>query len=245
MTTASASDILSPTNSHFLFNPEDVEPHSEDPHDIDFDRSDVDTASQRSVSLSSPARSPRNSVHLDTSFHGAHMEDSDTTPVTLVRQGLMSNNRDSHPYTLDTDFSSEQDVDGDDRSSFMRRLGDAESPISSAAPSLHEKETKPAAELEADVDEKEESVPALSPPPSSTMSYPPPPAQKPDPRESVASFASGSTTYSKKARPESMLVQHKGPLILGIALVDFNHLVCRLASLPLVFPDMHSGWSKD
>lgn len=230
MTTAPVADVLSPTNSHFLLNPEeDDNHHSDDPHDIDFDRSDGDTASQRSISLSSPAGSPRQSAHLDTSFPGTHHpEDSGTTPVTLVRQSLVNSNRDSHPYTLDTDFSSEQDVDGDDRSSFMRRLGDTESPISSAAPSLHEKEFKPmhtsALEVEG-TEEEEKSIPVLSPPLSSGMSYPPPPVQKPDPRESVASFASGSTTYSKKARPESMLIQQKGPLILGIALVDFNHLV--------------------
>lgn len=43
-------------------------------------------------------------------------------------------------------------------------------------------------------------------------------------RQSMFSTASGSS-YSKKARPESMLTGPKGPLVLGIALVDFNHLV--------------------
>jgi hypothetical protein len=44
--------------------------------------------------------------------------------------------------------------------------------------------------------------------------------------DSITSFASGSTNYSRKARPESTLVHHHdGPLVLGIALVDFNHLV--------------------
>ena len=172
---------------------DDVAHNSDDPlHEIDFDRSDGDTASQRSISLSSPARSPRHS-HLPASLD-AHdeYEDPGTTPVSLVRRSLLSNHRDSRAYTLDTDLSSEQDADGDDRSSFMRRLGDAESPISSAAPSLHEKETKSAAELEADAEEEKDLV-ALSPPLSSSkMSYPPPPVQKPDARESVASFASGS-----------------------------------------------------
>lgn len=227
MTVEPASDILSPTNSHFLMNPEEDDHHdnSDDAHDIDFDRSDGDTASQRSISLSSPAGSPRTSAQLDTALRGEEPHaDASATPVNLIRASLA--NRDSHPYTLDTDFSSEHDAD--DRSSFMRRLADTESPISSAAPSLHETEEKPAAELAADAEEEEEAdkvAPVLSPPPAARMSYPPPPIQKPDPRESVASFASGSTSYSKKARPESMLVTHKGPLILGIALVDFNHLV--------------------
>ena len=172
-------------------------------------------------------------------FRSTEPEDSGTTPVSLVRQTLVTHNRDSHRYTFDTDFSSEQDGDGDDRSSFMRRLGDVESPISSAAPSLHEKETRSTIELEADAEEEKDMV-SLSPPPSSSkVSYPPPPVQKPDPRESVASFASGSTTYSKKARPESMLVKHQGPLILGIALVDFNHLVSCLNFVPLLSLSMH------
>ncbi|KAF9810499.1 hypothetical protein IEO21_06894 [Rhodonia placenta] len=40
------------------------------------------------------------------------------------------------------------------------------------------------------------------------------------------SFGSEGTSYSKKARPESLLPQAtQGPLVLGIALVDFDHLV--------------------
>ncbi|KAJ8593958.1 hypothetical protein M405DRAFT_730502 [Rhizopogon salebrosus TDB-379] len=40
------------------------------------------------------------------------------------------------------------------------------------------------------------------------------------------SFTSAASSHSKKARPESMLLQPpEGPLVLGIALVDFNHLV--------------------
>ncbi|KAH9991246.1 transport protein Avl9-domain-containing protein [Russula vinacea] len=43
---------------------------------------------------------------------------------------------------------------------------------------------------------------------------------------SVASFETSTSSYSKKARPESLLPDPpKGPLILGIALVDFNHQV--------------------
>ena len=55
--------------------------------------------------------------------------------------------------------------------------------------------------------------------------YPPPPSNVQ--RESVASFATSASSVSKKARPESMLMQPPtGPLVLGIALVDFNHQVC-------------------
>jgi hypothetical protein len=42
----------------------------------------------------------------------------------------------------------------------------------------------------------------------------------------VASFETTTSSYSKKARPESLLPDPpKGPLVLGVALVDFNHQV--------------------
>ena len=241
-TDAPVSDILSPTNSHFLLQPERADGHhSDDAHDIEFDRSDGDTASQKSISLSSPAGSPRTSVQLDQALHGEEQHpEAPAVFASVARQSLI--NRDSHPYTLDTDLSSEHDPDGDDRSSFMRRLNDT--PVSSAAPSLHEKEDEPAAEPPVDPEE----VVAAAPPPSSPptkISYPPPPIQKPDPRQSVASFASGSTTYSKKARPESMLVMHSGPLILGIALVDFNHLVRVPRRADMSHADPCTGWPED
>jgi hypothetical protein len=45
-------------------------------------------------------------------------------------------------------------------------------------------------------------------------------------RSSVASFATSTSSYSRKARPESLLIDpSNGPLALGIALVDFNHQV--------------------
>lgn len=54
--------------------------------------------------------------------------------------------------------------------------------------------------------------------------YPPKPQH--DDALSISSFAS---TSSRKARPESLLIQPTTePLILGVALVDFNHLVFRI-----------------
>ncbi|KAJ7701454.1 transport protein Avl9-domain-containing protein [Mycena rosella] len=137
---------------------------------------DGDTASQRSISLSSPAVSPRNSVqnpshHFDT-----------------------FSNRASNPYTLDTDLSSEPD----DSSTFTHEMGLPESPNTSAAPSVYE-------------EPKDHAMPT----------YPPSP-----PRDDTASIASVASGSSRKARPESMLVlPGDRPLVLGIALVDFNHLV--------------------
>lgn len=274
-TTSPILDTLSTHDSHLLLEPE-VGVHElehDDLHDEEIEHfSDGDTASQRSISLSSPPRSPRTST-ADASLDIPAHDHTLITPVALVRQGLANANRESHTYTLDTDFSSEHDFhdDDDDRSSFMRRLDGTESPLSSVAPSLHEdhdkenvgliekhplaniktselKETVTAdAPPEVEVTEEElerEGQDVVQPLPSassrqslsagsrssvasfvSLSSYPPPPRQSPDPRASVASFASSSTSYSKKVRPESMLVTHSGPLVLGIALVDFNHLV--------------------
>ncbi|KAJ7851670.1 transport protein Avl9-domain-containing protein [Mycena olivaceomarginata] len=135
------------------------------------DDDDGDTASQRSISLSSPAVSPRNSVQ-NPSNHFDH--------------------RASHPYTLDTDMSSEPD----DSSMYTHEMGAPESPNTSAAPSVFE-------------EPKETSLPTYPPSRGDT--------------ESIASVASNS---SRKARPESMIVlAGDRPLVLGIALVDFNHLV--------------------
>ncbi|KAF7314639.1 UDENN domain-containing protein [Mycena kentingensis (nom. inval.)] len=129
---------------------------------------DADTASQRSISLSSPAASPRNSL----------------------------SNRASHPYTLDTDLSSEPD----DASSLYTHDVPLDSPNTSVAPSVIDEPTS-----------KDGLVPT----------YPPSP-----PRDDAASIASAASTSSRKARPESMIVlPGDQPLILGIALVDFNHIV--------------------
>ncbi|KAJ7213890.1 transport protein Avl9-domain-containing protein [Mycena pura] len=141
------------------------------------DDDDADTASQRSISLSSPAVSPRTSLQ-----NPSHRSDTFSDRV-------------STPYTLDTDLSSEPD----DSSTFTHEIGPPETPNTSAAPSVLEEPLK------------DNSMPT----------YPPSPPK--DDTESIASVASGS---SRKARPESMLAFPSDlKLILGIALVDFNHLV--------------------
>lgn len=169
------------------------------------DSDDGDTASQRSISLSSPAVSARNSVQVDhpqlrqsesyessnTSRYKFHDVDDPLSSDTLSK-------RESRPYTLDTDFSS----DADDMSYASHDMVQHESPNTSASGSI--------------LDEPKAPSPMLSPP-----TYPP---RRHSDVESIAeSFASGS---SKKARPESILLQPPpGKLVLGIALVDFNHLV--------------------
>lgn len=152
-------------------------------HDDDEDDGeDADTASQRSISLSSPTSSPRHSA-LNHISH--HHRDSDNSSFLK---------RESHPYTTDTDIGS----DADGSSMFNHRQGTPDS-------SVHE-EPK----------ESDQFMPPTVYPPSMTSK---------DDRASISSLASGS---SRKTRPESLLVPlPDGPIILGIALVDFNHLVRR------------------
>ena len=225
MTMASPFDDSgpSPRNSHFLLDPpRDSSTSSDPPSD------DGDTASQRSISLSSPARSPNRLSEVEVSASSdyivtegdvsqeAEAEPSDG-PMSLIRKSL-SPRMSITPGQ--TDASSEVDVDGDDRSFFARHLEEGESPPSSVAPSVIErdKETKAL-----------RSPPPLPPRPSSQPSSTASPGVRSrSDVQSVASFASGSTSYSKKARPESLVVEpSKSPLILGIALVDFNHLVSK------------------
>ncbi|KAI0373648.1 hypothetical protein BV20DRAFT_962201 [Pilatotrama ljubarskyi] len=200
----------SPLNSRFLIDTEHDEDRLSEPH-----FSDGDTASAKSIALSSPPRSPRNSTGLAV----AESNEPAITPVSLVRQSLSLAGL-SKRDTAETDASSEVDLDadGDDRSFFARKYEEGESPLSSVAPSVHEPEKVIA------------SPPPMpsSLPPSATLSSRPSSAGfrlKSD-TESILSVGSASTSYSKKARPESLLVQPpKGALVLGIALVDFNHLV--------------------
>ncbi|PIL22736.1 hypothetical protein GSI_15429 [Ganoderma sinense ZZ0214-1] len=194
----------SPIKSRFLVDVEHEDDRLDEPP-----FSDGDTASARSIALSSPPRSPRDSTSLGV----LPPQEPVITPVTLVRQSLSLAGL-SKRHATDTDTSSPaSELDGDDRSFFARKYEDGESPLSSIAPSMFEK-----------------SLSTPLPAPSATFFVSSPPSSTSLPsksdRESVASFGSGSTSYSKKARPESLIVQPtKGPLVLGIALVDFNHLV--------------------
>ena len=61
---------------------------------------------------------------------------------------------------------------------------------------------------------------------TSSIKYPPHTAHEND----TASMLSYASSSSRKVRPESMLVEPPpGPIVPGIALVDFNHLVCNPA----------------
>ncbi|KAL1719068.1 transport protein Avl9-domain-containing protein [Schizophyllum commune] len=162
-------------------------PALEATHIADFLQPDDDdeTASQRSISLSSPAVSARNSTAGNI--------------YASARDSTTFSKRDSHPYTLSSDLSSEVD----ERSSVA--TGAQRSSTSTANTSVEEEPTTSAQE------EK----------PYTPPTYPPTPPSRDD---AVSIRSTGSS--SRKARPESMIVlPGGGPIILGIALVDFNHLV--------------------
>ncbi|KAJ3758399.1 transport protein Avl9-domain-containing protein [Lentinula raphanica] len=154
---------------------------------------DGDTASQKSISLSSPPGSTRNSVQADQlQLHESEsFESSDTSQYGLYE----------HPLTSNTP-SKRESRPSDDMSYISHDMVQHESPNTSTSGSLF--------------DEPKLSSPTLSPP-----TYPP--RRHSDVESLAESFASGS---SRKARPESILLQPPpGKLVLGIALVDFNHLV--------------------
>jgi hypothetical protein len=60
--------------------------------------------------------------------------------------------------------------------------------------------------------------------------YPPTP-----PRDDTMSILSFSSTSSRKARPESLIIAPTSdPLVLGVALVDFNHLVSFVVQILII-----------
>ncbi|EMD40131.1 hypothetical protein CERSUDRAFT_63615 [Gelatoporia subvermispora B] len=218
---SSPEDNATPFNTHFLLDP----PREHQAPSPGPASSDGDTASQRSIALSSPVHSARSSIALSHSAEEAEVDEPElpeVTPVTLVRQSLFSLSGQEVP---DTDASSDLDVDGDEGSFFAARSSG--SPISSAAPSidLHETELvkKPMEETPVMPSVAgytfSEPIPAASSRPTSTK------VRAHSDGQSVTSFRS-EASYTKKARPESLIVQAPaGQLILGIALVDFDHLV--------------------
>jgi len=179
-------------------------------HDIrnflraDHDEDDGDTASQRSISLSSPAASTRNSTTSDSFNHSDLLAQLRPTLGTSSSNSVPDPKRESKPVTVDTEFSSEL---GDDVS-IHHTLGSDESPTTSAAPSVFEQESKPVDDV------------IVAP-----ATYPPTVLRSP----SSDSESTTSMSMARKARPESVLLQPPpGKLVLGIALVDFNHLVRHL-----------------
>ncbi len=150
---------------------------------------DTDTASQHSISFTSPAASTSTSPHH--SFHHPTFSMDHTS------------RRQSNPHTISTESSD----DPDDASLLTGHTSSVTSPGESV--------------LGHDDEDTKQVPPTPLPAALERNVYPP----KSPGRSSVASFATTSS-YSRKVRPESLLIDPpKGPLILGIALVDFNHQV--------------------
>jgi hypothetical protein len=156
---------------------------------------DTDTASQHSISFTSPTASTSTSPH-----HSPKLPTFSTADLSR---------RQSRPYTISTESS-------DDHDDASLLTGHASSFTSHGESAL-------------DHDEGAKQVPPTPLPAAlERSSYPPAQPWSPG-RSSVASLATSTSSYSKKARPESLLIDPpKGPLILGIALVDFNHQVHSL-----------------
>ncbi len=169
-------------------------------------------------------------LHLALGLSGAlanHDDDADTasqhsisfssSPAASPRDSTFpelsvphASHRRSHPYTISTESSN----DSEDTSLYNGRSSSA---TSHGEPSLRD--------------------PAKAIPPTPLTAalrnnvYPPAQIQSPG-HSSVASFETTTSSYSKKARPESLLPDPpKGPLVLGVALVDFNHQVKLLETL--------------
>ncbi|KAH9969823.1 transport protein Avl9-domain-containing protein [Russula dissimulans] len=136
-----------------------------------------------------------------TSSSAASTHDSPKVPEFSV---VGTSRRQSRPYTISTESSE----DPDDTSLYNGRTSSVTS---------HD---------EASPDESTKQVPP-TPHPAALQDNIYPPSQPWSPgRSSMASVATSTSSYSKKARPESLLPDApKGPLVLGIALVDFNHQV--------------------
>jgi len=147
---------------------------------------DNDTASQRSISLSSPPMSPKPEPGTFTS-----LPMSPASPEAFVRAFELDTGQD----TLEPDFPSAYSLD-------TATSQWKQQPVQTLTPAIESAFVG-----------------------QSSHMYPPTPAVVRGDTESIASFATGSST-SKKAERESMvLTLPNGPLVLGIALVDFNHIV--------------------
>ena len=160
------------------------------------DDEDADTASQRSISLSSPPTSRRNS-ELSDPRHSFTTQSSDS-----------ESRKESNAFVDNSDAGAD-----DEEASYVQRGA----PATFATPVIDEpRDFKP-------------------------ITYPPSPPNRDD-TMSITSFAS---TSSRKARPESLIIAPTTePLVLGVALVDFNHLVSYLASNSIQFAEMKKiGWT--
>jgi len=161
---------------------ENPNPFAEDVDSFD----DNDTASQRSISLSSPPTSPKPEPETFTS-----LPMSPASPEAFVRA-----------FELDTE---EDTLEPDPPSAYTpdtETLRWNQQPVQALTPAIESAFVS-----------------------QSSNMYPPTPVGVRGDTESVTSFATGSSTPKKAERESMLLTRPDGPLVLGIALVDFNHIV--------------------
>ena len=143
---------------------------------------DNDTASQRSISLSSPPTSPKPEADILKSI-----SISPTSPKPFGAFDRVD--------TLESDSASAYSPD----TAASQRNQQLIQPLTSAIESAFAGQ--------------------------SSNVYPPASIGVRGDTESIASFATGSSTSRKAERESMLLAPSNGPLVLGIALVDFNHVV--------------------
>lgn len=164
---------------------------------VDFsDDEDAETASQRSIPLSSPSTPPD---HEHRTQEPVALVESSSPPPPNSTPSLQKSLKLLPEFETSSlgDTISEIDVEGVSFSSSSSQADTRRSSLSAAAPAVLE--------------------------PKSEIRYPPTRFNLDNDAASMTSFSSSS---SRKARPESLLVEApQGPLVLGIGLVDFNHLV--------------------
>ncbi|KZV93459.1 hypothetical protein EXIGLDRAFT_835646 [Exidia glandulosa HHB12029] len=209
------------------------------------DDGDGDTASQLSISLSSappsppppPAsplpKSPESAATIQSLVGLLEREpEPEPEPEPVFEDLQLEPESDHEPEHELADVDLDRDAAPTPATTATSTTSNGfDAPRSSSASSLDDDDdSKPGLPASETVRALASPAPIQSPtivqhPPTTPATYPPPPPQSAvefNDAQSVVSFAS---TSSRKARPESQLIDPpRGPLVLGIALVDFHHL---------------------
>lgn len=222
------------------FSPSPVESGDDHSHFFNNSDDDAETASQRSISLSSGPSSPKLDRQFDhslrtpiTSSFSQHLSSTPSISTELSNETLRVGEKEGSSTVPDPETNSitgagASGPSSDVTSSKFDEDSTRPSSLSSGTSFFeHEEETRKHDIIAKDAEEN------TYPPPSQMISgahdlnynYG---KERGTDMESLASAATGSSsgTSGRKTRPESMLVQPPdGPLVLGVALVDFNHIV--------------------
>lgn len=193
----------SPTRPNFLDN------------ESDNDGSDLDQAA--SISLSSPRHSVQSTQEDPLSLEPVSLDDAAENHVTAASSTLATPKAADASVLANTDL---KDVSLDEAPMQSHEthanITDADSTTSKTSPSSAASQQS----MDGDTTERSSQTSITS----QSIKYPPTPLRQEGDAASMMSHASSS---SKKARPESVLIEPPiGPIVPGIALVDFNHMVC-------------------